>query len=301
MQTLQENSDVVVYIKSLLNEGFSLPYYNIVRLLEVYNYSLYDIKFIEPENGEENLTLSNIYEKKEGIVLTIFEKSWADYLPLVYKNTQLKEFLYGFQLTMFKHTETIDRVEELFIPEKTPDELVSWLGEWFNISFSDEIKLENRKRVLYRLTDLYNLKGTKRYLIEMVKLLTDIEIEIKERETVEDDLITVNKNLSFVVSIKKEAEYQNLKEHKKMHHIVKNIIETEKPIFAYAHFDNSFKFDIHQSIIEQPIIQEQEVIYKEEREEEIEKEETKEKSNEDEEKQNKESEIDDDLDEDEFF
>jgi len=299
MQTLQEHSDVVVYIKSLLNEGFSLPYYNIVRLLEVYNYTLYDIKFIEPQNGEENLTLSNIYEKKEGIVLTIFEKSWADYLPLVYKNSQLTEFLYGFQLTMFKHTETIDRVEELFIPEKTPDKLVSWLGEWFNISFSDEIKLENRKRVLYKLTNLYNLKGTKKYLIEMVKLLTDITIEIQEREILEDDLIMVNKNLSFVVTIKEEAEYKNLKEHKRMHHIVKNIIETEKPISTYAHFDNSFKFDIHQSIVEQPIIQEQEVIYKEDKEEEKEK--NKENNKENEERKSEESEIKDDLDDDDFF
>jgi len=293
MQTLQEHSDIVVYIKSLLNEGFSLPYYNIVRLLEVYNYKIDDIKFIEPENGEENLTISSIYEKKDGVVLTIFETSWADYLPIVYKNDQLKEFLYGFQLTMFKHTQTIDRVEELFTPERTPDKLVSWLGEWFNISFSDEIKLENRKKVLYKLTNLYNLKGTKKYLIEMVKLLTDITIEIKEREIVDDDLINVNKNLSFVVTIKEEAEYKNLKEHKRMHHIVKNIIETEKPIFTYSHFDSSFKFDTYSSIINQPIIQEQEVVYKEDKE--------KEENKEDEETQNKESEIKDDLDDDDFF
>ena len=293
MQPLQENSDVVVYIKSLLNEGFSLPYYNIVRLLEVYNYKVDDVKFIEPENGEENLTISNIYEKKEGVLLTVFETSWADYLPLVYKNSQLKEFLYGFQLTMFKHTQTIDRVEELFIPERTPKELVSWLGEWFNISFSDEIKLENRKKVLYKLTNLYNLKGTKKYLIEMVQLLTDITIEIQEREIVDDDLINVNKNLSFLVSIKEEAEYKNLKEHKRMHHIVKNIIETEKPIFTYAHFDSSFKFDTHSSIIEKPIIQEHEVVYKEEIE--------KENNKENEETNDVESEIKDDLDDDDFF
>ena len=273
MKALQKDDDVVVYIQSLLNEGFSLPYYNIAHLLKTYNYSVADIIFIKPTKKQPRLTIHSIKETKEGVNLSVFEESWSNYLPLVLKNDTLEEFLYGFQLLMFKHIEVIDNIETLFTPEKTPEAFVEWLASWFNIAFSDKIKLKNRRKVIYRLTELYNAKGTKYYLKEMVFLLTDIEIDIKEREVL-DTFSSSNKNLSFVVTIIKEPPYTDNVEKNVMHQIVKNIIDSEKPIFTTALFDNSFELNTLQSIPSTPekkelnidqeaIIKEQETSYKE--------------------------------------
>jgi phage tail-like protein len=274
MKALQKNDDVVVYIQSLLNEGFSLPYYNIAHLLKTYNYAIADILFIKPTKKQPRLTIHSIKEAEEGVNLSVYEESWCNYLPLVLKNDTLEEFLYGFQLLMFKHIEVIDNVENLFTPEKTPEAFVEWLASWFNIAFSDKIKLKNRRKVIYRLTELYNAKGTKYYLKEMVMLLTDIEIDIKERELLDTFSSSNNKNLSFVVSIMKEPPYTDNVEKNLMHQIVKNIIDSEKPIFTTALFDNSFELNTLQSIRskpekkehnihQEPIIKEQEISYKE--------------------------------------
>ena len=275
MRALQKNDDVVVYIQSLLNEGFSLPYYNIAHLLKTYKYPIADIRFIKPTKKQPRLTIYSIKETKEGVNLTVFEESWSNYLPLVLKNDTLEEFLYGFQLLMFKHIEVIDNIETLFTPEKTPEKFVEWLASWFNISFSEKIKLKNRRKVIYRLTELYNAKGTKYYLKEMVFLLTDIEIDIKERELLDSTFSSSNKNLSFVVTIMKEPPYRDNAEKNIMHQIVKNIIDSEKPIFTTALFDNSFELNTIQSMAskpekkeldirsEEPIIKEQETSYKE--------------------------------------
>ena len=206
------------------------------------------------------MTISSIQEGDEGVALVIFEKSWANYLPMVYRNEMLENFLYGFQLAMFKQVEIVDKVEELFIPEKTPDDFVAWLASWFNISFSNEIKLENQRRVIYRLTELYGMKGTKRYLVEMVELLTGIVIEIKERALADEDdeYQDININLSFLVSIVKEPMYHNAQEEKRLHAIVKNIIEKEKPIFTYAQFDDTFMIDKFTPIPAEDIVKERE-------------------------------------------
>lgn len=278
MRALQKDDDVVVYIQSLLNEGFSLPYYNIAHLLKTYNYSVADIMFIKPTKKQPRLTIQSIKETEEGVKLGVFEESWSNYLPLVLKNDTLEEFLYGFQLVMFKHIEVMDNVETLFSPEQTPEAFVGWLGSWFNIAFSDKIKLKNRRKIIYRLTELYSAKGTQYYLKEMVHLLTDIHIEIKEREVL-DNFSTSNKNLSFVVSIKEEPAYEDNVEKNLMHQIVKNIIENEKPIFTTALFDSSFELNTLQNSYskaekkehtpiqhEEPIIKEQEISYKEQEE-----------------------------------
>lgn len=260
MLSLKETDDVVVYIQSLLKENFTLPYYNISKLLKTYNYKVSEIIFIKPSKKQKRLTVHSIQETKKGINLTVFEESWSNYLPAIYRNEDLEAFIYGFQLSMFKYTEVIDNVEELFTPEHTPSEFVEWLASWYNIAFSNKIKLKNRRRIIYKLTELYNAKGTKYYLSEMVFLLTDIEIEIKEREVL-DNFSMLNKNLSFVITIKKEPLYKDDSEKSLIHQIVKNIIENEKPIFTNALFDNSFIMNYIEPTLSTPIIEEKEVLY----------------------------------------
>lgn len=253
MLSLKDSPDPIIYIKSLLDEGFTLPSHNVIELLNIYNYKISNIKLIEPKNEQKRLTLSKIREEASGISLFIYEKSWADYLPAVYRNKDLSDFLYGFQLTMLKQMTTIDKIENLFTPEKTPDELVNWLGFWFNISFSNKIKIKNKRKILYKLTSLYNTKGTSKYLKEMVYLLTDTTIEIQERSSLLDHDKT--ECSSFIVNIEGEPPYHSEIERQQIHQIIQKIINTEKPIFTNAYFNSSFSL-INQVPIKEDIITE---------------------------------------------
>ncbi|HIP11503.1 MAG TPA: hypothetical protein EYG73_02170 [Arcobacter sp.] len=260
MRNLKTEPDVIVYIQSLLNEKLILPYNNVAILLKMHNYPVSSIQFIKPEKKEQRLTISSIQETIQGVQLTIFEESWVNYLPNIYKNKTLEDFLYGFQLSMFKQLEIVDHIEELFIPEKAPHEFVDWLASWYNIAFSNKIKLKNKKQIIYKLTELYNIKGTKKYLIDMIYFLTDISISIKERKIV-NEFSMVDKDVSFVVSIQTEPKYKNANERDLIQQIVKNIIENEKPIFTNALFDGSFITSKDQHLISTPIIKENETIY----------------------------------------
>ena len=52
--------------------------------------------------------------------------------------------------------------------------------------------------------------------------------------------------------------YHNAKEKKRLHAIVENIIEKEKPIFTTAYFDNSFIFDKFSPISVEEVVKEKE-------------------------------------------
>lgn len=264
--TLEENgSNTVTYIQYLLSLEIQLPYKNVTQLLENNGYTISSIQFIEPNNDRQRLTLKSIKTIKKEVDLVLYEKPWSDYLPKVYRNPQLTQFLYGFQLTMFQYSHQMNHIEELFTPEQSNPEFINWLASWFNMSFSSKIALQNRRKILYKLTSLYNTKGTSYYLKEMIFLLTDVTISIKERKSLAED--ESNPNISFVVTIIEEPLYSSEKQKKETHQIIEQIIKKEKPIFTQVYFDKSFtksKIATINQKNDEPIIEEKEIIFRKE-------------------------------------
>ncbi len=237
---------MIKYIQNLLNKKIEVDLYSLKTLLSQANIKIKDIIFKECRD-KPHLTLISIDsfdEKEKTINITLCEKSWIELLPSIYQeNDFLKRFLYGFQVTMLTQKEKVEHINDLFIPEKT--DAINWLGSWFGVNFNSNNENAKRK-MLYKIIELYKIRGTKEYLIEIIKIFTDIDIKILERyipkyiiEKGYIDKSSIDFTKSFTVRINKKLSKDNTEE-KKLLQSIKIILNREKPAFTSAYIDYKF-------------------------------------------------------------
>lgn len=236
----------IKYIKDLLNDGIEVDLHSLKTLLKQKNIKIDEVVFKECEK-KEHLTLISIDsfdEVKRSVNISLCEKSWIELLPSIYQeNDFLKRFLYGFQVTMLTQKERVEHSNELFIPEKT--DAINWLASWFGVSFG-VAKEDAQRKMLYKIIELYKIRGTKEYLIEIIKIFTNIEVTIIERYVPEyiikenySDKSDVDFTKAFTVRIKDKIS-NDIEEEKKILQSIKIILNREKPAFSSAYIDYRF-------------------------------------------------------------
>lgn len=120
------------------------------------------------------------------VLVKVAKTSLLRFLPSVYQpkepgdRTFLRDFLWIIQHLYDGVSRRLDTMDELFNPYTTSRETLSWLASWFAISFDDSMSEGRRRRVLREATVLYRIRGTRQAIIRMVKLFTDIDVEIEE-------------------------------------------------------------------------------------------------------------------------
>lgn len=233
---------VVSYLQSLVNGELEIPYYNLKRHLELNEIGIEHIVF--ESSDEKNLTVLSVSDlnANNSVAISISEKSWIEYLPSIYKeNKELKSFLYGIQVSMFQQKELIDHIEDIFIPKKS--DFLDWLASWYGVGFSSSVQTDSKRELIYKLIELYKKRGTKEYLIEMVKILTGKSIEIRERVIPDylqknDDFMGEEYNLKITFTVKiLDNNFENEEEEKFLIKKIKNILEKEKPAFTEYYID----------------------------------------------------------------
>lgn len=239
---MDSKASIVSYVQELVNGELEIPYYNVKRLLELNEIGVEHIVF---ESSKENsLNVLNISDlnSNNAVNITISEKSWIEYLPSIYKeNSELKNFLYGIQVSMFKQKELIDNIEDIFIPRKS--DFLDWLASWYGVGFSSSVLDDSKRELIYKLIELYKKRGTKEYLIEMVKILTGRGIEIQERIIPDylqkdDDFMGEEYNLKITFTVKiLDNSFEDQEEEKFLIKKIKNILEKEKPAFTEYFID----------------------------------------------------------------
>lgn len=110
--------------------------------------------------------------------------SWLDYLPAVYKEDEssalfMEKFLSAFEAGMAQMEGTISRLPNYFDPLAAPKDFVPWLAKWLSLDLYELLGERNREYIL-KAAELYEKKGTKKGLEELVKFLTGKECRIKE-------------------------------------------------------------------------------------------------------------------------
>jgi len=235
-------TDIVLYIDGLIKEDIKVPYYKAKRLLDIHNIDIKNIKFV----SGESLLLKSITKNQDASVnVEISEKSWVKYLPEIYSQDKiLVEFLYGFQLLLLKQKDIVDNSERLITPEISSQ--LDWLASWFGISFNELVRDDSKRIFIYRILSLYSIRGTKKYLIEIVKIIMDIEIIIKERyipQTViqnEYDIIhEFDIKKSFTVVIEEQLSQDKELEKRKLN-MLKKLVLKEKPAFTICFFEYKY-------------------------------------------------------------
>lgn len=239
---MNKEEDIVLYIDNLIKKGIDVPYYKAKRLLDISSLEVQNIKFV---SGKSLLVKSIARDINGNINIVISEKSWVEYLPKIYKQDKiLVDFLYGFQLLLLKQKEIVDNSERLLTPEIS--EQLDWLASWFGISFNTLVEDDSKRNFIYKILSLYNIRGTKKYLIELVKIIMDIEIIIKERyipnsviqnEYDINDEFDIKKSFTVVI----EKQFSDDKEIEKIKfNMLKKLVLKEKPAFTICFFEYEF-------------------------------------------------------------
>jgi phage tail-like protein len=125
--------------------------------------------------------------------------------------------------------------------QRTPQEFLNWLAGWVALSLRDDWEVEAQRRFISRIVSLYQKRGTKAGMIEMLKTYTGMGVEVNEfRETLQigvtstvgvDTVISEGLPHYFKVKIILEKlEDLNLKRKRQ---IAEAIIDQEKPAHTF--------------------------------------------------------------------
>ena len=134
------------------------------------------------------------------MLLTQRSSQLLEYLPGIYRDPTvyddargeqertgssrfLESFLLPFERILLDDLEQrIADLHKLLEPENTPAEFLSWLASWVALSFDVGLDEPRRRQLLSRIVPLYRLRGTKRYLLELIDLLVGLTASIEEMD-----------------------------------------------------------------------------------------------------------------------
>ena len=111
-------------------------------------------------------------------------------LPSVYHSSEdLRTLLSALDTILFEPNKQalesqIAGIARLFSAMEAPDEFLPWLAQWVALSHRMGLPLEQQRRLVGRIVPLYAWRGTKQYLIELLKfyLPEGAEIGVEDQE-----------------------------------------------------------------------------------------------------------------------
>jgi phage tail-like protein len=74
----------------------------------------------------------------------------------------------------------IANLHEVFDPAKTPSRFLEWLASWAALTLRADLAESRKRALIARIIPLYRIRGTKRYLEELLKLYLDAQAAIAE-------------------------------------------------------------------------------------------------------------------------
>jgi len=108
-----------------------------------------------------------------------------DHLPAVYRETPKAEdfterFLSLFDASIGDLDSVIERYPALLDPSGVPEQLLPWLGTFFDIGFDATWNADKRRQILLEAPQLYQQRGTPAGMITAIKLIFGITPSIDE-------------------------------------------------------------------------------------------------------------------------
>lgn len=168
------------------------------------------------------------------------KESWLEYLPEIYQAAPgtdpfLERFLGIFQSLYSDLTEEIREVSRYFDPEVVGGEYLEWLSDWLAIEDGYLWPEDKLRTLIRRGVDLYRIRGTRQYVVEMVKLYTGQEPWVVEHDQM-DPFRTDVKRANLLTQLYGESPYMvtmildgSALESPEAHKALLRIIENAKP------------------------------------------------------------------------
>lgn len=113
------------------------------------------------------------------------KRSWTEYLPEVYVREEksrsfLERYLGIFSSPYEDRTERIEHFAEQMDPDSAKEEFLPWLAQWLALEDASVWSSEKLRYLLKNAMKLYQCRGTKAYLKEMLRLYTGREAYVVE-------------------------------------------------------------------------------------------------------------------------
>ena len=86
--------------------------------------------------------------------------------------------------------EEIAAIPSLFDPEQTPEEFLPWLADWAALSLHPDLSVERRRKLLANIIPLYRIRGTRKYIEELLALCLATYVTISDGEVPEMQIQT---------------------------------------------------------------------------------------------------------------
>lgn len=142
-------------------------------------------------------------------------KQLLDYLPAIYHETDdpnqtsfLALYLRAFERILFGGAvlksedsaedpseiiepgleEEIAQIPSLFDPWQTPEEFLPWLANWAALSFHPDLSVERRRNLLAHIIPLYRIRGTRKYMEDVLELCLDTFVLVTDADIPEFQL-----------------------------------------------------------------------------------------------------------------
>ncbi len=175
--------------------------------------------------------------------------NYMKYLPEVYHGSDfLGRFLMLFESFWKPIDQQINQIDTYFDPSLTPIDFLPWLASWVGVTWDETLPEERRRKLLQYAVMLYQKRGTKSALDEILKLYTAGDVEIVEYRSTNfvigksaklgGAIALGDKNLphTFLVKVKvdedeiERMDTANAEKNRSMYaHKLEELIEQEKP------------------------------------------------------------------------
>ena len=149
--------------------------------------------------------------------------SYAQYLPPIYQESEfMGRFLRIFEAVLGPIETQIDQIYYYFDPRTAPESLLPWLASWVDLVLNEQWPLEKRRALIMAATELYRWRGTRRGLIEYIRIYTGFQPTIIDLdEQVTDDEPLPPHVFRVILEVPDPAAFDR--------RLIAQIIEAEKP------------------------------------------------------------------------
>lgn len=163
--------------------------------------------------------------------------SLLQYLPAIYSEDPfLGQFLLAFEKILLGRDDEpagarpgselnpkgleqiIDGLAALYDPLKTPAEFLPWLSKWTALSLRADMSLEQQRKFVARVIELYQYRGTQENLRELLQLYVDAV-----------PTITVDEKLPYYFHVTIKLARMKVEYIQRQFEIAQALVELEKP------------------------------------------------------------------------
>ena len=103
----------------------------------------------------------------------------AAHLPALYAEDDLAQrFTAGLDTVLAPIFSTLDNLPAYFDPRLAPTDFVAWLSTWVGGADDPRWPLEQRRQAVLSAVRLHRWRGTRRGLVEALRLLLDVDAEV---------------------------------------------------------------------------------------------------------------------------